>query len=67
MNSFDLTTAEIIDMADEDYLPRKRQSRYVPLDELPAVREYNRYMAEQRAKRHTIKLARKAKAKRKAA
>lgn len=50
MNEF-FSTAELIDMGDEDFAPRRIKVTHRDINDLPAVREYHAYMNERKAKR----------------
>jgi hypothetical protein len=45
------STAELIDMGDEDFAPRRIKVTHRDINDLPAVREYHAYMNERKAKR----------------
>lgn len=50
MNEF-YSTAELLDMGDEDFAPRRIKVTHRDLNDLPAVREYHAYMNARKAKR----------------
>lgn len=62
MNEF-YSTAELHDMGDDDFAPKRIKVTHRDINDLPAVREYHAYMNERKAKRNKCKAVRLARVK----